>query len=139
MNMNTIKENITDFKINEMVCKNLYNPSEIPKAQRMELQGLEDLINLIISVMGNDFSIYHYATDETNVYFVYVIIHDFYYLRGIPVLIFTQSDLQPDLYLKYQPTRKPHIEMTDSFENASASYIKIIKVKSLPECLDISI
>ncbi|MBD3226707.1 MAG: hypothetical protein GF329_00840 [Candidatus Lokiarchaeota archaeon] len=114
-------------------------PSEIPKAQKMELTDLKDLIHLITSVMGNDFSIYHYETEETNVYFVYVIIHDFYYLRGVPVLIFTQSDLAPDLYLKYQPNRNPSIEMTNRFENASASYIKIIKVKTLPECLDISL
>ena len=140
--IDSVKENIPYIELNNRNNGPLIsalNSSEIviPQAQKMELEGLEDLINLITSVSSNDCSLYHYSLDDTHIYFVYVIIHDFYTYRGIPVLIYTTSEIEPDLYLKYQPNHNHEITMTDKFLDASAIYIKIIKVKKLPECLEI--
>ncbi|MHA1269140.1 MAG: hypothetical protein ACTSPY_05075 [Candidatus Helarchaeota archaeon] len=133
-----VKEKIPYVESNEKLVSITYDPNTLYKSQKMELEGLEDLINLISSVMSNDFSIYHYNLDEKHIYFVYVVIHDFYNLRGVPVLIYVKSDISPGLFLKYQTNRIPTIKMTNKFEDASAVYIKIIKVKSLPDCLEIS-
>ncbi|MHA1309311.1 MAG: hypothetical protein ACTSQO_00160 [Candidatus Helarchaeota archaeon] len=137
-----IKENVPYLEIKEKQ-KSSIDPTTIdqfmiPRAKSMELEGLEDLINLISTVMVNNFSLYHYKQNDRHIYFVYVVIHDFYNFRGIPLLIYTFSDYEPDLFLKYQPNRNPIIKMTSKFEDANAVYIKIIKVKKLPQCLNFS-
>ena len=140
--MNIIKENMPyidhDEKLGELSNTKLNLKNEIPQAEKMELVSIEDLINLISSVMSNEFSIYQYKSNSCHIYFIYVVIHDYYNYRGIPILIYCESDLEPDLYLKYQPSRTPAIKMTNKFEDANATYIKIIRVKELPKCLAIS-
>ncbi|MHA1231674.1 MAG: hypothetical protein ACTSPQ_13590 [Candidatus Helarchaeota archaeon] len=117
----------------------LEKTDEIPIPQKMELVDLEDLINLISSTFNENPSIYHCEIENFHVYFIYVVIHDYYHYRGIPLLIYAKSDLAPSLYLKYQISREPNIKMTNKFEDANAFYIKIVRVKKLPDCMDISI
>ena len=137
-----IKEKIpyteSNIQFSESLNGKISQLAEIPAAKKMELEGLEDLINLISSVMSNDFSLYHYKCKDLHIYFVYVVIHDFYNYRGIPLLIYAETDVKPNLYLKYRPDRNPQITMTNKVEEASAAYVKIIRVKKLPSCLGIS-
>ena len=140
--MNIIKENIPFIENNEKIEPalngNMSTGFEIPQAEKMELESLDDMVNLICSIINNDYSMYYIKHNDAHIYFVYVVIHDYFNYRGIPVLIYTVSDISPKLYLKYQPIRQAGIKMTDKFEDANATYIKIIRVKKLPKCLDIS-
>jgi hypothetical protein len=110
-----------------------------PDPEKMELEDLTDLINLITTTSANDFSLYHYKVNEDNIYFVYVIIHDFYDYRGVPVLVHTRTKIEPKLYLKYQPNKNPKYVMTDKLDTEiNTCLIKIIKVKVMPKCLEIN-
>ena len=104
---------------------------EIPKTiQKMELESLQDLINLISDSKSP--SIYYYKSEMYHIYFILTGISEYYEYRGMPLLIYVKTELEPGIYLKYQINRGPNIKMTDRFEDANAFYIGIVKIKKLP-------
>ena len=111
---------------------------EQPQAKMMELEDLDDLLQAIVSMDNHDLHVYHMKRGEEHLYLVWFVIHDFYTLNGLPLVIFVRLFQEPTRFIKYKPD-SGKIEFVDKVEEPSAAYIKVIKVKQLPFCLDLTL
>jgi len=109
---------------------------ELPQAKVLELEELEDLLQLITS--NQDQTLYHLERNGDHLYLIWIVIHDFYNLNGLPLVIFVRTDQEPTRFIKCRPDLG-RIDFVDRVGEASAAYVKIIKIKQLPFCLDLTI
>ncbi len=112
-------------------------PNELPSAKLLELEDLEDLLLMTVSQNNPDPHLYHIECNGKHMYLVWIIIHDYYQLNGLPLVIFVRTDNEPNRFIKYRPD-SGKIEFTKRIEESSAAYVKIIKIKQLPFCLDVA-
>lgn len=110
--------------------------SELPQAKFLELEELDDLIQLITS--NQDQTIYYLERNGEHLYLIWIVIHDFYYLNGLPIVIFVRTNHEPTRFIKCRPDLGK-IDFVDTVQESSAGYIKIIKIKQLPFCLDLAV
>ena len=109
---------------------------ELPQAKFLELVELEDLLQLITS--NPEQTLYHLERNGEHLYLVWIVIHDFYQLNGLPIVIFVRTNQEPTRFIKCRPDLG-RIHFVDKIEESSAAYIKIIKIKQLPFCLDLAV
>lgn len=110
---------------------------DLPQAKAMELEELDDILQMMVSLSNHDLSLHHIERNGVHIYLVWIVIHDFYKLNGLPLIIYVQTNHEPTRFIKYKPDMGK-IEFVDKIEESSAAYIKIIKVKHLPFCLDLA-
>ncbi|MHA1266191.1 MAG: hypothetical protein ACTSRS_13240 [Candidatus Helarchaeota archaeon] len=113
-----------------------FKVEEFPQARAMELKELEDLLQLIIS--NQDQTLYHLERSNEHIYLKWIVIHDFFELNGLPIVLFVRTNLPPTRFIKCRPDLGK-IDFVDKIYESSAAYIKIIKIKQLPFCLDIPV
>ena len=109
----------------------------LPQAKSMELEELDDLLQMMVSLNNHDLSLHHIERNGQHIYLVWIVIHDFYSLNGLPLIIYVRTNHEPTRFIKYKPDRGI-TEFVDKVEESSAAYVKIIKVKQLPFCLDLA-
>ena len=110
---------------------------ELPQARKMELEGLEDILKMMVSINNQDMTLHHLERNGEHLYLVWIVIHDFYNLNGLPLVIFVRTDKEPTRFIKFRP-ESGKICFVDKIEESSAAYIKIVKIKQLPFCLDLA-
>ena len=108
---------------------------DIPQAKTMELEDLEDLLQMVVS-MSTAPEVYHIEREGEHSYLVWIVIHDYYKLNGLPLVIFVRTDLKPARFIKYRPSMG-NLAFVSRVEESSSAYIKVIKIKRLPFCLDL--
>jgi hypothetical protein len=111
---------------------------DLPQPKIIEVEDLEDLLQMAVSRSNGDLELYHLERNSEHLYFVWIVIHDFYSLNGLPLVIFVRKSEKPTRFIKFRPDLGT-IHFVDKIEEASAAYIKIIKIKNLPFCLDLSL
>ncbi len=111
--------------------------NELPQAKKMELEDLEDLLQMIVSINNTDLSLYHLERNGKHIYLVWITLHDYYNLNGLPLVIFVRTTKKPARFIKYRPDLG-EINFVEKVEEASAAYVKIVKIKQLPLCLDLA-
>ncbi|MHA1278022.1 MAG: hypothetical protein ACTSQI_01540 [Candidatus Helarchaeota archaeon] len=126
---------IKNAKIEESLAK--LSIDELPQAKSMELEELDDILKMLVSLDNHDLSLHHIERDSQHIYLVWIVIHDFYNLNGLPLIIFVRTPHEPTRFIKYKPS-EGKTEFVDKVEESSAAYIKIIKIKELPFCLDLA-
>ncbi len=110
---------------------------DIPRAKTMELAELEDLLQMVVS-MSTTPEVYHLKRNEEHIYLVWIVIHDFYHLNGLPLVIYARTEKEPTRFMKYRPDLG-ELAFVNKVAESSAAYIKIIKIKRLPFCLDLPV
>ena len=110
--------------------------NELPQAKFLELEELEDLLQLITS--NTDQTVYHLERNGEHLYLIWIVIHDFYNLNGLPIVIFVRTNQAPTRFIKCRPDLGK-IDFVNKVLEATAAYIKIIKIKELPFCLDLTL
>jgi hypothetical protein len=126
---------IKNAKIGESLAG--LNVDELPQAKSMELEELDDLLKMLVSLDNHDLSLHHIERNGQHIYLVWIVIHDFYNLNGLPLIIFVRTPHKPTRFIKYKPG-EGKTEFVDKVEESSAAYVKLIKVKELPFCLDLA-
>ncbi|NVM55862.1 MAG: hypothetical protein HWN66_19335 [Candidatus Helarchaeota archaeon] len=109
---------------------------ELPQAKFLELEELEDLLQLTTS--NQDHTLYHLGRDGDHFYLIWIVIHDFYNLNGLPIVIFVRTNQEPTRFIKYRPDLGK-IAFVEKVQESSAAYIRLIKIKQLPFCLDLAV
>ena len=109
---------------------------ELPQARSIELEELEDLLQLTVS--NQDQTLYHLKRGEDHLYLIWIVIHDFYNLNGLPMVIFVRTAHPPTRFIKCRPDLG-RMDFVDKIQESSAAYIRIIKIKELPFCLDLAV
>lgn len=128
------------FDVNNSKIEDSVMPLEardLPQAQLLELVELEDLLQMIISNQNPDLAIYHIERGGDHLYLIWIVIHDFYSLNGLPLVIFVRTNQKPTRLIKFRPDLG-RINFVEKVEESSAGYIKIVKIKQLPFCLELS-
>ncbi len=110
--------------------------NELPQAKFLELVELGDLLQLITN--NQDQTIYHLERNGEHLYLVWIVIHDFYQLNGLPIVIFVRTEHEPTRFIKCRPDLGK-IEFVNKVLESTAAYIRIIKIKQLPFCLDVTL
>jgi len=131
-----IEQLITPPEIGEL--PEIKKSQELPSAKMLELEDLEDLLLMNVSANNPDPHLYHLESNGEHLYLVWIVIHDFYHLNGLPLVIFVRTDVEPNRFIKYRPD-SGKFSLVDKVQESSAAYIKIIKIKRLPFCLDLII
>ncbi|MHA1651840.1 MAG: hypothetical protein ACTSYB_16735 [Candidatus Helarchaeota archaeon] len=126
---------VNDPKIDQVIA--LPGLEELPQAEKLELAELDDLLQMVVSINNTDLSLYYLKKNGEHLYLVWIVIHDFYTLNGLPLVIFVRTDIEPNRFIKYRPDTGT-IDFVDKIQESSAAYIKIIKIKQLPFCLDLT-
>ncbi|MFX1293563.1 MAG: hypothetical protein ACFFD2_01705 [Promethearchaeota archaeon] len=110
---------------------------EFPQAKMLELEDLEDLLQMTVSANNPDLHLYYLERNSEHLYLIWIVIHDFYNLNGLPLVIFVRTNKEPNRFIKYKPD-SGKFNFVDKIEESSAAYIKILKIKQLPICLNLS-
>jgi hypothetical protein len=110
----------------------------LPSARLLELEDLEDLLLMTVSPTNTDPHLYYLNHNGIHFYLVWIVIHDFYNLNGLPLVIFVRTDKEPNRFIKYKP-ESGEFEFIEKIKEPSAAYIKILRIKQLPSCLDVAL
>jgi hypothetical protein len=128
--MDIVKKSKVESPVMEFQADNL------PKAREMELADLEDLLQVMIA--NQDQTVYHLERDGEHIYLKWIVIHDFFTLNGLPIVIFARDTREPNRFIKCRPDLGK-IDFVDKIQESSAAYIRVIKIKQLPFCLDLAV
>jgi len=109
---------------------------DIPQVRVLEFEELEDLLQMIVSNTNEDMHVYHVERNE-HLYFNWIVLHDFYHFNGVPIVVVAKSDKPPTRFIRFRPDLGK-IDFVNKVDESSAAYIKILKVKQLPFCLDLN-
>jgi len=111
---------------------------DIPQVRILEFEELEDLLQMIVSNTNQDLHVYHLERNEEHLYFNWIVLHDFYQLNGVPIVVVVRvRDKPPTRFIRFRPDMGK-IDFVNKVDESSAAYIKILKVKQLPFCLDLN-
>ena len=111
--------------------------TDIPQVRVLEFEELEDLLQMIVSNTNEDMHVYHVERNEEHLYFNWIVLHDFYHFNGVPIVVVVRSDKPPTRFIRFRPDMGK-IDFVNKVDEPSAAYIKILKVKQLPFCLDLN-
>ncbi len=131
-----IEQSIMSSEIMEFPNTKISN--ELPPAKMLELEDLEDLLLMTVSTDNPNPHLYHLECNGEHLYLVWIVIHDFYHLNGFPLVIFVRTEIAPNRFIKFRPD-SGIFSFVDKVQESSSAYIKIIKIKRLPFCLDLAI
>jgi len=113
-----------------------FEVGDIPQVRVLEFEELEDLLQMIVSNTNQDLHVYHLERGEEHLYFNWIVLHDYYTLNGVPIVVVARvRDKAPTRFIRFRPDLGK-IDFVDKIDESSAAYIKILKVKQLPFCLD---
>lgn len=115
-----------------------FEVGEIPQVRVLEFEELEDLLQMIVSNTNQDLQVYHLERNEEHLYFNWMILHDFYALNGLPIVVVARSDKAPARFIRFRPDLG-RIDFVDKVDESSAAYIKVLKIRQLPFCLDLTL
>ena len=109
---------------------------EIPIAQKMQLDGIGELVRLVISSTQNRGG-HVYVAEKDGKHFAFVthLIPSWYSLKGLPVTVFVELEEEPKgKFISYtaQGTKEEQLEFTDAFKDSMSIHIPLIKVKEVP-------
>ena len=110
----------------------------LPAARMLELEDLEDLLLMTVSPSNTDSHLYYLNHNGIHLYLVWIVIHDFYNLNGLPLVIFVRTDKEPARFIKYKP-ESGEFAFVEKIKEPSAAYIKILRIKQLPSCLNLAL
>jgi len=111
---------------------------DIPQVRVLEFEELEDLLQMIVSNENHDMHVYHVERNEEHLYFNWIVLHDFYHFNGVPIVVVVRvRDRPPTRFIRFRPDMGK-IDFVNKVDESSAAYIKILKVKQLPFCLDLN-
>ncbi|MDD1776701.1 MAG: hypothetical protein LUQ65_00925 [Candidatus Helarchaeota archaeon] len=111
---------------------------DIPQVRVLEFEELEDLLQMIVSNTNEAMHVYHVERNEEHLYFNWIVLHDFYHFNGVPIVVFVRvRDKAPTRFIRFRPDMGK-IDFVNKVDEPSAAYIKILKVKQLPFCLDLT-
>ena len=111
---------------------------DIPQVRVLEFEELEDLLQMIVSNTNEAMHVYHVERNEEHLYFNWIVLHDFYQFNGIPIVVVVRvRDKPPTRFIRFRPDMGK-IDFVNKVDESSAAYIKILKVKQLPFCLDLN-
>jgi len=111
---------------------------DIPQVRVLEFEELEDLLQMIVSNTNQDLQVYHLERNEEHLYFNWIVLHDFYTLNGLPLVVVARSNKEPARFIRFRPDLGK-IDFVNKVDESSAAYIKVLKIKQLPFCLDLPI
>jgi hypothetical protein len=110
---------------------------DIPQVRVLEFEELEDLLQMIVSNTNQDLQVYHLERNEEHLYFNWIVLHDFYTLNGLPLVVVARSNKEPARFIRFRPDLGK-IDFVNKVDESSAAYIKVLKIKQLPFCLDLA-
>jgi len=115
---------------------------DIPQVRVLEFEELEDLLQMIVSNTNEAMHVYHVERNPgflcgTHLYFNWIVLHDFYHFNGVPIVVVVRTDKPPTRFIRFRPDMGK-IDFVNKVDESSAAYIKILKVKQLPFCLDLN-
>jgi hypothetical protein len=122
----------------DISTSNISGGQEIKNAEKIELESLNDLVTMVTDWNGqNVTSLYYKEKDGVHYYFTWIIIHDYYNYRGIPLLLFATSTETPKNYIIHD-TKTASYKFDDIPQYDPRCFvIKIIRIKSVPSFLDV--
>ena len=109
----------------------------IQKAQLLELESINELIRMIISMTQNRGG-YIYLTKKHGKHYFLVtnLVPSWYDLKGLPITVYTEvKDVPVGNFVAYSTTNveKETWEYVNTVTDTSRVHIPIIRVKELPE------
>lgn len=109
----------------------------IPKAQQMRLEGLEDLIVMALSASDQTIPvIYRFNENGTQYYLMWIVIHDVYDKRGVPLVVYTSAEKVKANYIIYDHSQ---VRFADKRSDRSTDFsFRVVRVASLPDFLKVS-
>lgn len=113
--------------------------TRIRKAEQIEVETLNDLVSMVIDWNEQKVgSLYYMMLNGYDYYFTWIIIHDYYTLRGIPLIIYVRTkNAPPSKYILYN-IKKEEITFSDRIQiDPGVLGLKIIKLKTIPSFLSV--
>lgn len=119
------------------------NTSEIPKAKRIRVHDLKDLLKILISnkMTLNPNEVYCIKYNGHYVYFVKSVL-TYYNIEGLPLVLYTETDLSPNEFLWYNlktasVTGHKYPKPTDPDETDNTMVFSVINVEELPNFFEV--
>jgi len=111
---------------------------DIPQVRVLEFEELEDLLQMIVSNTNQELQVYHLERNEEHFYFNWIVLHDFYALNGLPIVVVARFNKEPARFIRFRPDLGK-FDFVNKVDESSAAYIKVLKIKQLPFCLDLAL
>lgn len=112
----------------------------VQKAQGMELASLEDLVAIIGALQNQPIPvIYLFQEGGAEYFLVWIIIHDVYDKRGVPLVLYVSANNVNDArYIIYEQ-EKESIHFADKISHGiHDSALRIVRIKNLPDFLKVN-